>query len=100
MGWVFSLRTPTFELMGLAAVVSSTSDGASAAITPTVSVGLATGGVFVAATLVVVLGYLNLLEASDLENEGLHRLLIATAVPLILTFVVIVLYESSTIIQP
>ncbi|MFC7081406.1 hypothetical protein [Halorussus caseinilyticus] len=78
--------------------MASTAEEVSAATTPSVPVGLASGGIFAAVALVIVLVYVDLLDASDIEHEGLRRLLVATILPLLLTFGVIVLYESLSVV--
>lgn len=82
--------------MGLTAIVSSSSASAgSASATSLMSaVGLGVGGVFVAAALIVLLAYLDLADASERLNEHARTMLVATILPLGLTFSAIVLFQS------
>lgn len=84
--------------MGLVAVVSTASEGVSTAAARTFPTGLAAGGIFVAVLLVLLLAYVDLLDASRIEDEQLRRLLVASVLPLGITFVVVVLYESATLL--
>lgn len=84
--------------MGLTAVVSSTANGVTGVASRLVSVGFGVGGIFVAAALSSVLVYANLLDAAEIDNEDLQRLVRATLLPLFVTFVVVVLYKSVTVI--
>jgi hypothetical protein len=56
------------------------------------------GGIFVAVTLIAVLAYLDLFDASELYNGQIRTMLIATVLPLALTFGAIVLFESLAVI--
>lgn len=82
--------------MGLTAIVSSSSASAgSASATSLMSaVGLGVGGVFVAAALIVLLAYLDLVDASERLSEHSRTMLVATILPLGLTFSAIVLFQS------
>lgn len=85
--------------MGLTAIVSSSASSASStasasALSLTSPVGLGVGGIFVAASLVLLLAYLDLLDAATVEQPRLRRSLVATVVPLGLAFVSIVLFQS------
>lgn len=80
--------------MGSITVVSSTSKAISTEIGRLVSTGLGTGGLTVAVALVAVVVYVDLLDASAVEDDGLRRLLVATMLPLLVTFFFVVLYQS------
>lgn len=92
--------------MGLTAIVSSSassasssSAAASASVTSMLSpVGAGVGGIFVAATLIWLLAYLDLLDASDLQSDRLRQTLAATIVPLFVVFVGIVAFQTMTIL--
>lgn len=84
--------------MGSITVVSSTSKAISTEVGQTVSTGLGIGGLFVAVMLVVVVVYVDLLDASAVEYDGLRRLLMATMLPLLLTFSFVVLYQSAAVV--
>lgn len=88
-------ETPT---MGSIAVASSTTKAISTEVGRFVSLGLGIGGLFVAVALVAVIVYLDLLDASSVEDDDLRRLLVATVIPLLVTFVFIVLYQSAAIL--
>jgi len=60
----------------------------------TLYLGLGVGGVFVAAALILLLAYLDVSDAGGDENAQVRRTLLATIVPLALTFGGIVLYQS------
>ncbi|WP_336000308.1 hypothetical protein [Halorientalis halophila] len=92
--------------MGLTAIVSSSASSASSsaasasasATSLTSPVGLGVGGIFVAAALVLLLAYLDLLDASRFENPRLRRSLVATVLPLGMAFGGVVVYESLQLI--
>jgi hypothetical protein len=93
--------------MGLTAIVSSAANAVSSsassasassasasAISLTSPVGAGIGGVFVAAALVFLLAYLDVLNASEVANAEVRRTVLATAIPLALVFVGIVAFQS------
>lgn len=85
--------------MGLTAILSSSSSSASSAGVSSATsllspVGVGIGGIFVAVTLIAVLAYLDLFDASELYNGQIRTMLIATVLPLALTFGAIVLFRS------
>jgi hypothetical protein len=84
--------------MGSIAVASSTSKAISTEVGRFVGMGLGVGGLFVAVALVVVLVYLDLLDASAIEDADLRQLLVATMMPLLVTFLFVVLYQSAAIV--
>ena len=84
--------------MSLTAVVSSTANGVSGVASRLVSVGFGVGGIFVAVALSSVLVYANLVDAAEVENENLRKLVRATLFPLFVTFLVVILYKSVTVI--
>lgn len=88
--------------MGLTAIISSSSSSASAGVSAATSllspVGLGVGGIFVAAALVLLLAYLDLFDASAIDDPEVRTTVLATVVPLALTFGAIVLFESLQVI--
>jgi len=88
--------------MGATAVVSSSASsasssaaGVSATVTSLLSpVGTGIGGIAVAVTLVYVLAHLDVVSASPDANERVRQTLVATAVPLGLTFAGIVAFRT------
>lgn len=107
--------------MGLVAIVSSAVSSATAGVSSSASasagagaggaassatsaisllspVGLGVGGVFVAASLIFLLAYLDLYDASESNDPQLRTTLVVTIVPLLLTFGAIVLFKSLQVI--
>lgn len=92
--------------MGLTAIISSAASssasagaGVSASATSLLSpVGVGVGGIFVAAALIYLFAYLNLISASEKEMRNLHRMLVASIVPLFVAFGGIVVYRSLQIL--
>jgi hypothetical protein len=84
--------------MSLTAVVSSTANGVTGVASRLVSVGFGVGGIFVAVALSAVLVYANLLDAAEIDDSDLRRLVRATLLPLLATFLVVILYKSVTVI--
>lgn len=91
--------------MGLTAISSgaassaSSSAGVSASVTSLLTpVGLGVGGVFVAAMLVYLLAYLDIVKTFDANVEYHKRTLLAGIIPLLIAFGSIVLYKSLTIV--
>lgn len=81
--------------MGLTAIVSSAGAGVSASALSLLSpVGLGVGGVFVAAALIYLLAYLDLLNASEAEHRALRRMLVATIIPLSVAFAGVVVFRT------
>lgn len=84
--------------MGLTAIISSSAGSASSASAGVTSliteVGLGIGGVFVAAALVILLAYLDLFNASDIEDEAAFRTIVATVVPLFVAFAGTILFKA------
>jgi hypothetical protein len=58
------------------------------------AVGLGAGGIFVAAALVLLLAYLDVFDASGKENERVRTMLVATILPLGITFSGAVIFQS------
>jgi hypothetical protein len=56
------------------------------------------GGIFIAAALVTLLAYLDLFDASDQEDGVTRSMIIATTIPLLLTFSGIVLFQSLAVV--
>lgn len=90
--------------MGLTAIISSSassssaSAGSAAATSLVSSVGLGVGGIFVAVALVLLLAYLDVFNAADWGDERVSKMLVATILPLGVTFGSIVLYQSLQVI--
>ena len=88
--------------MGATAVISSSASsasssaaGVSATVTSLLSpVGTGIGGIAVAVTLVYVLAHLDVVSARPEASERVQRTLVATAIPLGLTFVGIVAFRT------
>lgn len=81
---------------GSASSVSTSSASASAtSIASLLSpVGMGIGGVFVAAALIVLLAYFDILDAAD-GNETVRRTLVASIIPLALAFTGVVAFQSA-----
>lgn len=88
----------TAAAAGAGASAGAAGASVSAATSLFVSVGLGIGGIFVAAVLVFLLAYLDLLDAADPESSAVRRTLIATVVPLFLTFAGVVVFESLSVL--
>lgn len=107
--------------MGLVAIVSSAVSSASAGVSSSASasagagagssagsatsaisllspVGLGVGGIFVAASLIFLLAYLDLYDASESNDPQIRTTLAITIVPLLLTFAAIVLFKSLQVV--
>lgn len=84
--------------MGLTAIVSSASAGVSSATSLLSPVGVGVGGIFVAVALVALLAYLDLFDASEQEQSSVRSMLVATIIPLLLTFSGIVLFQSLSVV--
>lgn len=94
--------------MGLTAIVSSTASAASASSASSASasaastsvasllspVGFGIGGVVVAAALIFLLGYFDVLDATDDANQGVRTMLVASIIPLGLAFGGVVLFQT------
>lgn len=83
--------------MGLIAVAAS-SGPVSDALPLLSTVGLGAGGIFVTALLAYLLGYLNVVEASESPRPQLRVHLATMSVPLALVFAAIVAFQSLSII--
>lgn len=92
--------------MGATAVVSSSASSASASaagVSATVTsllspVGTGVGGIVVAIMLVYVLAHLDVVSAKPDGDERVHRTLVATAIPLGLTFAGIVAFRTMALL--
>lgn len=62
------------------------------------TIGVGAGGILIAVALIFVLGYLNLLNASERDVKRLRMLCIATAIPLSVTFGAIVTFEALAVL--
>lgn len=78
--------------MGMVAVSAGASspNAFSALLTPAIG----TGGIFVTAVLTYLLGYLNVVSASERNLEQVRSLLVVAVLPLLVVFLSIVLFES------
>lgn len=84
--------------MGLTAIISSAASSSSAGVSASVTsllspVGAGIGGIFVAAALIYLLAYLDLLDAVDADAR-MRGALVATIIPLFIVFVGIVAYRT------
>jgi Na+-driven multidrug efflux pump len=81
-----------------AAVANAAGAGAGAGVAATtsmfVTVGVGIGGSLIAVLLVFLLGYLNVLEGVSEESHRLRRMLVATTVPLAITFAAVIALAS------
>ena len=82
--------------MGSIAGVSGSAAGVSATSLLT-SIGLGVGGIFVAGALILLLAYLDILEAFERDDRHIRILLFAGVSPLSITFAAIVVFESMRI---
>jgi len=72
--------------------------GAGAATTLLTATGLGAGGIFVAAALLFLLAYLNVLDASERNVARLRALTLAAVIPLFATFMAVVAFEAIAIL--
>ena len=82
-----------------AATSSASSAATSSAISLTSTVGAGVGGIFVAAALVFLLAYYDLLGASDEVNEQVGQAVLTAIVPLGFVFAGIVLFHSMQVLN-
>lgn len=68
--------------------------GVAAATSMFVTVGVGVGGSLIAVLLVVALGYLNVLDGVTPESRQVRRMLVATTVPLAITFAAVIALQS------
>jgi amino acid transporter len=80
-----------YQVMGLTAIVSSATSTAVSMLSP---VGMGVGGVFVAGALLFLLSYLDMLDASSVEDQQLRQTLVAIIVPLAVVFAGVVAFQS------
>lgn len=97
--------------MGLTAIVSSAASSASSASSAASSassaasastsvaslvspVGMGVGSVVVAAALILLLGYYDVLDASGDADDGMRMTLVASIVPLAMAFAGVVLFQA------
>lgn len=85
--------------MGLTAIVSSSASASSSSASVSVAsltspVGLGVGGIFVAAALILLLSYFDMLEAADDANESIRMTLVASIVPLTIAFAGVVTFQT------
>jgi len=85
--------------MGLTASVSSSAAASSSAATSLLSpVGAGVGGIFVAAALILLLAYFDLLGAADGDYARVRTMVIGAIAPLLVTFGAIVLFQSMSVL--
>lgn len=83
--------------MGLIAAAASSAPAPDAlALFSVVSLGA--GGIFVTGLLAYLLGYLNIVEASDVPRPRLRAHLVSVVVPLAFVFAAIVMFQSLSIV--
>lgn len=90
--------------MGLTAIISSSASsssagaGVSASVTSMLSpVGAGVGGIFVAAALIYLLAYLDLLDAVEVETS-IRGALVAAIIPLFIVFAGIVAFRTMALL--
>lgn len=76
--------------MGLTAIVSGSSSG----ISMVVPIGMGIGSLFASVALAFLLGYLDLFDAASREDRSQKMTLVATILPLTVTFAAVVLYQA------
>lgn len=81
--------------MGIVAIDSVTAEALAGPVSP---VGLGVGGLFVAATLVAAVVYLDAIDARNARKETLRRVALTVVGPLLLTFGSVVAYQAATIL--
>lgn len=85
--------------MGLTAGVSSSAAGSSLSATSLLSpVGVGTGGIVVAAALILLLAYYDIIDASVRDYSDVQQVVPSAIGPLLLTFSSIVAFESLTVL--
>lgn len=77
----------TAAIVNAAGAGAGAGAGVSAATSMYLTVGAGIGGLVVAALLVFLLGYLNLIDGISPESANLRKMIVATTVPVALTFV-------------
>lgn len=87
--------------MGLTAIVSTVASAASSSasagagvVSMTTTVGTGIGGIFVAASLIYLLAYLDLFDASGETDPEVRRTIVATILPLLIVFAGIVTFQT------
>lgn len=82
--------------MGLTAIVSGSSAGI-----PSISVvGMGVGSLFASVGLVFLLGYLDLYDAAERDDERQRRTIVAAILPLVVVFAAIVLFQALRVLNP
>lgn len=93
--------------MGLTAIVSSAASAASSSASSASSasastsvaslvspVGMGVGGVFVAASLILLLAYFDVFAATDDPDDAVRTTLVASIVPLAIAFAGVVVFQA------
>lgn len=78
-----------------AAGAGASAAGVSAVTSLFISVGIGTGAVIVAGLLIFIIAYLDLVDASTPKATSTKQTLVATAVPLGITFATIVFFKGT-----
>lgn len=99
---IFYIGRSILNIVGLTAIVSSAGSSASSSASSASSsalsllspVGLGVGGVFVAAALILLLAYFDILTATDDADASLRRTLIATIIPLAAAFAAVIAFHT------
>lgn len=99
---VFYIGRSIVITVGLTAIVSSAGSSASSSASSASSsvlsllspVGLGVGGVFVAAALILLLAYFDILNATDDADASLLQTLIATTIPLAAAFAAVIIFHT------
>ncbi len=80
---------------GAGAGAAASAAGVSAVTSLFISVGIGIGAAIVAGLLILIIAYLDLIDARVPETTSTKQTLVATAVPLGLTFATIVLFKGA-----
>ena len=84
--------------MGISAIMSSASAGVSPATSLLTPTGVSIGSIFITVSLIVLLAYLDLFNASERDDDRIRTTLVSAVIPLSFTFAAIVLFEALAVI--